>query len=299
MQIINLRMHQLRSLKELILPRGTLNTEALMLILNRKQAKTKSGGRVLFKYLDAQDDQKVMGRKMYTINMLNGSEKYKNIDELIIPDYMVVVDGKIVGFGLPLIENHKNLGNVINDDIEIKEKLKYLKKVGNIIQKVQHIDDESFRMQFGDLNEFNFIIDNNDEVKAIDLDSAYVGQDEPSNSAYYLLKNKYIAMVKEKYKTTSNGIIIPSDNTDLYCYNMMILNTLANEPMYKKDISVYYSYLNHLEDIGIDKELIKCFSNIYLPVDNNNPKDLILDIKSSITKDADYKVFQKERNINS
>ena len=299
MQIINLRMHQLRSLKELILPRGTLNTEALMLILNRKQAKTKSGGRVLFKYLDAQDDQKVMGRKMYTINMLNGSEKYKNIDELIIPDYMVVVDGIIVGFGLPLIENHKNLGNVINDDIEIKEKLKYLKKVGNIIQKVQHIDDESFRMQFGDLNEFNFIIDNNDEVKAIDLDSAYVGQDEPSNSAYYLLKNKYIAMVKEKYKTTSNGIIIPSDNTDLYCYNMMILNTLANEPMYKKDISVYYSYLNHLEDIGIDKELIKCFSNIYLPVDNNNPKDLILDIKSSITKDADYRVFQKERNINS
>ena len=297
MQIINLRMHQLRSLKELMLPRGTLNTEALMLILNRKQAKTKSGGRVLFKYLDAQDDQKVMGRKMYTINMLNGSQRYKNIKELIIPDYMVVVDGKIAGFGLPLIENHKNLGNVINDDIEIKEKLKYLKKVGNIIQKVQHIDDESFRMQFGDLNEYNFIIDNENNVKAIDLDSAYVGQDEPSNSAYYLLKNRYIAMVKEKYKTTSTGVIIPSDNTDLYCYNMMILNTLANEPMYKKDISIYYSYLKHLKDIGIDKELIKCFSNIYLPVDNNNPKDMITGIKEDIMKDADYKVFKKEHKI--
>ena len=80
MEIINLRMHQLRSLQELPLETGIFNTEALMLILRKNQAKTKSGGRMLFKYLDAQDDEKTMARKMYTINMLNGSEKYKSIE---------------------------------------------------------------------------------------------------------------------------------------------------------------------------------------------------------------------------
>lgn len=39
MKVVNLRMHQLRALKELVLERGTLNTEALMLILNKKTSK--------------------------------------------------------------------------------------------------------------------------------------------------------------------------------------------------------------------------------------------------------------------
>lgn len=298
MKIINLRMHQLRSLKELELEPGTFNTEALMLILNKNQAKTKSGGRMLFKYLDAQDDEKVMARKIYTINMLNGSEKYNSIDELIIPDHIVVVDGKIAGFALPLIENHKNLGKMLNnEDIALEKKLPYIIQLGNLIDKVQRVHDESFRMQFGDLNEFNFIIDKNDIVKSVDLDSAYLGQDEPSNSAYYLLKNKYITALKDKYKTTKNGIIIPTDNSDLYCYNMIILNTLAKESVFKVDIPTYYMYLNHLKDVGIDKELVKIFERIYLPVNNRNPKDLLQGISKNIEEDISFNTFKKEYKI--
>lgn len=299
MKIINLRMHQLRRLKELELPKGTLNTEALMLILNKKQAKTKNGGRMLLKYLDAQDDEKVMARKMYTINMLNGSKEYQNIEELIIPDHVVVVEGKIAGFAMPLMENHRNLGNVIKDDnVELKDKFEYLSQVGNIIHKVKHAHDKNFIMRFGDLNEFNFIIDSDDKVNAIDLDSAYVGQDEPSNSAYYLLKNPYIKMVKEKYKANDKGILIPSENTDLYCYNMIILHTLAKEPLFKVDMSTYYNYLEYLREIGIDKELVECFSNIYLPVDNINPRELLSNIKNDITEEAKFKTFKKEYKIN-
>lgn len=245
--------------------------------------------------MDAQDDAKVMARKMYTINMLNGSEKYKKIEELIIPDYAVVVDGKITGFAMPLIEKHRNLGAIINnEDIELCKKLPLLNQVGSIVDKVQRVNGESFKMNFGDLNEYNFIIDTKDRVRAIDLDSAYLGQDEPSNMAYYLLKNKYISKLKEKYKTTKSNVIIPSDNTDLYCYNMMILNTIAKDSVFKKDIPTYYMYLNHLKDIGVDKELVKCFENIYLPVKNRNPKDIILDIDPKIEQDADFKVFKKE-----
>ena len=298
MKIINLRMHQLRSLKELPLEKGIFNTEALMLILRKNQAKSQNGGRLLFKYLDAQDDEKVMARKLYPINMLNGSSKYSSIEQLIIPEYVVVVDGKIAGFAMPLIENHRNLGKLLNEEeVPLDIKLSYLKKLGKIISDVERIDNESFKMQFGDLNEFNFIIDQQDEVKAVDLDSAYLGQDKPANMAYYLLKNQYISDLKEKYKTTSNGIIIPTDNSDLYCYNMILLNTLSKEDMFKKDISIYYMYLNHLKDVGIDKELIKIFNKIYLPIDNENPRKLLDQIDPSIEKDIEYKVFQKEYRI--
>lgn len=298
MKIINLRMHQLRSLKELELEPGTFNTEALMLILNKKQAKTKDGGRMLFKYLDAQDDEKVMARKLYTINMLNGSEKYSSINELIIPDHIVVVDGKIAGFALPLIENHKNLGKLLNNEtISLETKLPYIIQLGSIVDKVERITNESFRMQFGDLNEFNFIIDRNNKVKSVDLDSAYLGQDEPSNTAYYLLKNKYITALKDKYKTTKNNIIIPTDNSDLYCYNMIVLNTLAKEDIFKVDIPTYYMYLNHLKDIGIDKELIKIFERIYLPNNNRNPKDLLKNINPSSETEMDFKTFKREYKI--
>lgn len=298
MKIINLHMNQLRHLEELPLEKGIFNTEALMLILNRSQSQSISEGRMLFKYLDAQDDEKVMARKMYTINMLNGSEKYKKIKELIIPDLVVVVDGKIAGFSMPLIEDHKNLGGLLNDDeISLKSKLPYLNKIGKIISKVQGVKDESFKMQFGDLNEYNFIIDKNKNVKAIDLDSAYLGQDEPPNSAYYLLKNQYITELKEKYRTMNNGLIIPSDNSDLYCYSMILLNTLAKEKMFKQDITTYYMYLNHLKDVGIDKELIDIFNKIYLPVNNVNPKDLVKEIDPKMEKDIEFKVFQKEYKI--
>ena len=190
MKIVNLRMHQLRKLKELVLERGTLNTEALMLVLNKHQVKTENGERMLFKYLDAQDDEKIMGRKMYALNLLNSSIYYKQIKELIIPDTIIVVDNKIAGFALPLIENHTNLGIFLSkEENKFSKKLEYLKQVGKILHQVQEVKEESFKMNFGDFNEFNFIIDKSDIVRAIDLDSVYVGQDEPSHTAYYLLKN--------------------------------------------------------------------------------------------------------------
>ena len=298
MKIINLRMHQLRKLKELTLEKGTLNTEALMLVLNKHQVKTENGERMLFKYLDAQDDEKIMGRKMYALNLLNSSRYYKQIKELIIPDTIIVVDNKIAGFALPLIENHTNLGIFLSkEENKFSKKLEYLKQVGKILHQVQEVKEESFKMNFGDFNEFNFIIDKSDIVRAIDLDSVYVGQDEPSHTAYYLLKNKYLESIPDKYKLTQSGIMIPSNDTDLYCYNMILLNTLAEEEMYKKELDIFYKYLFHLKDIGIDKELLKIFNTIYLSKPNNNPLPLLKTINPELKEEMSYKTFKKEYKI--
>ena len=102
----------------------------------------------------------------------------------------------------------------------------------------------------------------------------------------------------DKYRYTKSGIIIPNNDSDLYCYNMILLNILADENMYKKDLDIYYKYLAHLKDVGIDSELVKIFNAIYLPMENQNPVHLIKTIKEDIKDDISYKVFKKEYKIN-
>lgn len=298
MNTIHLRIHELRKLKELALEKGTLNTEALMLILNKKHVKNSPEKTLLFKYLDAQDDEKIMGRKIYTVSLLNSSDQYREIDELIIPNTIVIVDNKIAGFAMPLVQNHTNLGIFLNNpNNSFSQKIEYLKQVGRIIDKVQRVTGESFRMNFGDLNEFNFIIDNHSIVRAIDLDSAYIGQDEPATAAYYLLKNDYLKLLSDKYRFSPTGIILPSDETDLYCYNTILLSTLAEEEIYKKSIDIFYKYLFHLKDVGLDIELIKIFSSIYNSNANQNPFALLKTIKPEWKDAMSYQTFKKEYKI--
>lgn len=296
MEVLNLRMYNLRKLKELPIERGVFNTEALMLILKKNCIKGTINEDRVFKYLDAQEDEMIMSQKISTVMKLNSKNEYKYIENLVIPDIMVVVNNSIVGFAMPLIRNHKNIGAIINNDkIDTTVKLYYLREIGNIIDKVHRTEDPSFKLNFGDLNEYNFILDRNKNVKVIDLDSSYTGEAKPLNCAYYLLKNKYLSMVNNKYKTASNGIILPTDNTDLYCYNMMILNAISGRSMFKEDIDVYYDYLNYLKSMDIDDNIIDSFSRIYVPVDNSNPKDYLDTIDKEKAKQLKFDTFIKRR----
>ena len=300
MHIKNFRMREIRKLKELQIESGVLNTEALMLVLKRKSFPDKVVR--VFKYLDAQEDPDIMAKKLYVVTALNTPNPYQEIEELVIPDSIIYVDNLIAGFGVPLIENHKNFGAIIqNPNIPLKEKIPYLQQLGNIIDKVQRVDASKNRFQFGDLNEFNFIVDGNDKVKAIDLDSAYLGVGEPLDMAYYLLRNDYITnFIKKhnsnKYKVTDSGIIIPNDDTDLYCYNMIVLKALSKENIYKQDINTYYQYLEYLSMLGLPDEIIESFNNIYIPKENTNPKDLLLDIDPSVEEKMDFREFKKVYN---
>ena len=294
MNQISLRMHQVRALKELRLPRGILNTEALMLVLNKKY-RTQDGKRMLLKYLDAQDDEEIMDRKTRVLSYLMHSP-YQELEELVIPDHKVLVDSKLAGFAMPLISRHVNLGKLINDPkVSFEIKKKYLIELGNLIDRVRRVEAKH-KMFFADLNEFNFIIDADKRLKAIDLDSSYVeGIDmNPPDMAYYLLKNNYLSSLPKKYPTTKEGVIISNENSDLYCYNMIILNAISGERMFKIDIEIYYQYLLYLEQIGVSAELIDVFRAIYEPRNNSNPRLLLEELPKELAEKASNKVFQKE-----
>lgn len=292
MNIQNLRMKQIKKLRELYLEPGVLNTEAYMLVLNRKYSDDKKER--VFKYLDMQEDKNIMSKKLYTVTTLDTLDEYKNIEELIIPDSIIYVDGNIAGFACPIVYNHKNLGVLINNpNVPLETKLSYIKQMGDIIDKVERVEYPNNKFQFGDLNEYNFIIDKDNKVKAIDLDSAYLGIGEPLNMAYYLLKNKYIKSIPEKYKATKKGIVIPSNNTDLYCYNMIILNALSKNNLHRVDIQTFYEYLDYIKDLNLPSDLIESINNIYIPKDNINPKDCLEYIDNSLEEKLEFKTFQK------
>ena len=292
---IHLRMHQVRSLKELRLSDGVFNSEALMLVLNKKYRST-DGKRLLFKYLDLQEVPEVMDRKSKVLGYLNNSG-YKELNDLVIPNYQVHVDGAHAGFAMPLIENHKNLGALLHSrNVSFAKKKEILMKLGLLIDKVQRVDSKN-KMYFGDLNEYNFIFDADSSLKAVDLDSAFIADREditPSSRAYYLLKNPTLKALPNKYIRTVGDVIIPNRESDLYSYNMILLDVIANHDMFKEDIATYYQYLDFLKKKGVPSELIDCFFAIYTPKSNSNPKDIIPELDDQLTHRTSFSQYQKK-----
>lgn len=290
-KIIDYDREDIDRLVSLNINEGVLNTEGTMLLLD--SLKTRSGGRVLFKYLENQDSPRIMQRKEDIVDYLADS-KYRLLDEFVIPEYKIRVDEEIVGFGMEYIENSHNLGSIINSDRDFKTKKKYLTSLGLLIDKVDRVDADK-KFYFGDLNEYNFLV-TDDKLKAIDLDSSYIEGLEgitPPSMTYYILRNYNLWKFPNKYKRTNLGIVIPNRDSDLYSYNMIILKILSNYNMHDVDMDTYYNYLLYLESIGIDKNLIDIFRNIYSDDSNLNPGDLVYELDDDVVERTDYKQFIK------
>lgn len=271
---------------------GVLNTEGTMLLLD--SLKTRSGGRVLFKYLENQDSPRIMQRKEDIVDYLSDS-KYRLLDEFVIPEYKIRVDEDIVGFGMEYIDDSRNLGSIINSDIGFDIKREYLTRLGLLIDKVDSVDEEK-KFYFGDLNEYNFLINKDNQLKAIDLDSSYIEGIEsitPPSMTYYILRNYNLWKFPNKYRRTPLGIVIPNRDSDLYSYSMILMKCLSNNNMHDVDLNTYYDYLLYLESIGVDKKLIDMFRRIYSDDANLNPVDLIYRLDDDVVERTDFKQFQK------
>ncbi len=298
MKIVTLSKNQYEKLLPLDIPREVFNTEARM-----------------FRYTTPRREEKVVkslyntegetfGGKLYTLEMLNKNAEYLP-ENFVIPDSLLSVRDNIVGFTIPYIEGI-NLSTIINDPkLSVKEQLYYLKKVGELLQQLKSIREYTplTNIYLNDLHESNFIVNpKKRSIYAIDLDSCKIGNNICFTSRF-LTPFSLAATVPQKYhenlEEKGPGVIIPDENTDLLCYNLMVLNYLrginvdslpnslimnhqsnisslsikeAEEISYEERLSLeFYEYLNYLEAIGISKELLECFSKILGNCPNENP----------------------------
>ena len=299
MESFNISKRKYNNLKQLILPDGIISTEANFYKFNHL------GKTMVFKSLHKTSGS-IFANKLYTLEML---KTYSDIlpDDFILPESLVSVDKEIKGFCLPYYKGD-NLELVLsNNNISIDDKLLYLKKVGELLNKLSSIRKESNLkcIYINDLHASNFLVNKKlKELKVIDLDSCRICDSKPFTARYLtplsLLNeapgnNKYEIYQKDSidytnfnildilsyseyepyycnYKNYKDelGYINSNEDSDLYCYTIMFLNYLYGSNVGSFSLEQFYDYITHLERIGIDKHLILSLIKIVTSAPNEN-----------------------------
>lgn len=273
MKRVNISEQRANNLKKYNI--SCLNTEAIIYYFTLKK-KWKLEDKVFKKFFIT--NGKEFNNKMYTINSLIDYKDEINIDELVIPDCLVSINSKIVGYAMELVDG-MNLSRIIYDSkISFQDKLQILKKVGIVLDKMQNVRQYTNVNDFyiGDMHEENIMVDNNGNIKVIDLDSSKILNNLASPTRYLQsLKRKNVINNKYRIDSINEDIITPSEQTDYYCYIVLLLNTLYQGDITKLDMIEFYQYLDFLKSIGINSELIDTFENIYTNKPNINISCLI------------------------
>lgn len=305
MQTINISKKRFESLKKYQIPNYVYNTEGTIYelpIKNKWETQIKLLKRL---YLT---NGLVFGNKLQTINSLIDNKNKINIEEIVFPEKIAIVDSQIVGFTMPLIESI-NLKQALMSNIPNETKIAYLKQIGEILEKMRLVREYTEISEFfiNDLHESNFIVDKEGTVKAIDIDSCKINGNQAFNSKYLSSKSfineickyqknncqepsKYKTYTKEKY-AYNQGLFIPDENTDIYCYIMIILNYLYGEDISKFSLQEFYEYLEYLKTIGISLELISYFEKIASNSQNENPYELLDNLIPYIER-SNHKVYK-------
>ena len=248
--------------------------------------KDKNFNNILLKKFH-RTDQDIIERKERTIEAIQKSA-LKDYEELVIPKDIVTISGIKSGFTIKEVTNNTNLHIYLNDKkIKSEEKLEVLKKIGLLLKKTQHQNQEFY---FSDLQDYNFLVDDNKNIYAVDLDSSAVRTDKPIACKYIVLYDKTRGL--KKYKTNCNREVYPNHEVDNYCFNTMVLNFLSTTPINRLSFEEYSSYLDYLLETNMISNNIY---NILINQYTNKYTESIIDYFDEIKKEtgrASYKVYE-------
>lgn len=269
MQIINMSKTKLNSLEPLVLPKNVTSTECELF------KYPYYGKEKLLKKLHRTDGI-IFANKLYTIEALNAN-KDSMPSNFILPESLVSINKKIEAFTMKYIKGI-NLSVILNNpDITYEEKIHYLKSIGRILEQMQNIRKYTNLNNFylGDIHEDNFLVERDkQEVYIVDLDSCKIAGNK-SFPGRYLTNSSLIKYNSTKYQTLSQTDDLADykidENTDIYCYIIMILNYLYDGRVDRLSLDKFYDFINYLEDIKVNIELIECFNKIVVGGNNINP----------------------------
>ena len=287
MKIVNISEHRANNLRKYNIK--CLNTEAILYYFSMKK-KWKVEDKVFKKFFVTNGVE--FSNKMYTINSLIDYKEEIGIEELVIPDCLISINSNIVGYAMDLV-NGVNLSQIMYDSkYSIKEKIEFLKQFGEVLRKMQNVRQYTNVKDFyiGDIHEENIMVNNDGNIRIIDLDSCKILNNLASPTRYLQsLKRKNMINNKYRIDKVNPDIITPNEQTDYYCFIILLLNTLYQGDITKLDKIDYYCYLEHLKSLGIHPDLIDAFENIYTNKSNENI-DYLLD-------SINDKALQAHRNV--
>ena len=296
MKTINISKKKFENLNELELSKYTFNTEGQMYNI-----RYKNKDKILKRLYN--DEGVTFANKLYTLEMLNF---YKNNlpSNFVIPDYLVSIDDDIIGFTIPRVKGI-NLTDLLKEkSISNREKIYYFIKLGETLNQLKNIRKYGSlkEIYINDLHESNIMINiQNKELNIIDLDSSRIFNNG-SFGARYLGPTFFINSKPHKYiynddaKLNGPGYLIANENSDLYCYNIMLLNYLYGSKITELNIDEFYKYLEYLHKIGIDNNLLESFNKLTTASDNINPLnylETLTDVQIARSKKIVYEYNKK------
>lgn len=224
----------------------------------------------------------------YNIETLKNLNKNKKIlpNNICIPECLVIDGKRYVSFLQPYLEGENLINVLYNEYYSVREQIKYLEQIGLLLERLKNVRKENnIEFYINDLHESNIIV-YKDEIKIIDTDTCIIDNDY-AYKAKYLTDASLIKYTKNKYKINNKmtpGYIIANKQSDLFCYNIIILNYLfgkyyGRESVNYFDISKYNDFLNYLYKIGISYGLIESFDKVISYENNINPYKYLCDLK--------------------
>ena len=268
-KFLSIMKTKLNSLEPLILPKNVTSTECELF------KYPYYGKEKLLKKLHRTDGI-IFANKLYTIGALNAN-KDSMPSNFVLPESLVSINKKIEAFTMKYIKGI-NLSVILNNpDITYEEKIHYLKSIGRILEQMQNIRKYTNLNNFylGDIHEDNFLVERDkQEIYIVDLDSCKIAGNK-SFPGRYLTNSSLIKYNNTKYQTLSQTDDLADykidENTDIYCYIIMILNYLYDGRVDRLSLDKFYDFINYLEDIKVNIELIECFNKIVVGGNNINP----------------------------
>lgn len=295
MNTIFLTRSQFMKLKKHKLEKNINNTEAT-LYLYHKRGNINSSNFMLKQFYIKEGEY--FSNKLFTLNNLIDNRSIINLDNLVLPFLLVVINGTVSGYLMPYIKGPNLLTILQNPKIEIDVKLDYLRQVGQILENVANNPELNGQFSLGDVHEGNFVIEEeSNKVYAVDLDSCKIKNNLPS-PAKYLVNNPNLEQMQYKYPKNQDGIHLVSQDTDILCYICMILNTISKVEIYKLPLEEYFIYLDYLEEIGFGPDFVNCCRLVYTNAPNLSPLHYLDQIPQLIGRAsyAVFKIYQEQMN---
>ena len=273
-----------KELQEIKLPKEIKNQEAKVYLIPNKD-KWNSNQKLLKRLNDNKGFD--FGNKLLTVNALIDNKDIINIEELILPEKLAVYNKEIIGFIMPYIKSINFQWLLKSNEFDNATKKRLLIEIGEILDKMnnrrKNIKLKDFYLN--DIREANFIYNiETKHLNVVDLDSCSISKNNPM-LALYLTSFSEIINYPFKYEVNRNSsdlsyeyYIKPSNNTEYYCYNMILLNYLFQDKAYNMNTKDFFLYINYLDSIGFPKCLLDALSYMYTSVDNQNIKPYLEDL---------------------
>lgn len=210
--------------------------------------------------------------KLYVISSLYSRRKDIEVPALLLPLGLGMEEEVLQGMLTEYVLG-PTLQRILEDPtVDIYTKVGYLKQISKILKQMKKTREKKDLHDFflNDIHEKNFILDRKrDILRVSDLDSSHIAGNHFATSKHLIARD--LSLFPEKYKQieAKKRKIIASEETELFCYAMIVMLFLTNRNViYTMD--EYMECLNFLASVGVNKELLDALAKVYSTDKNVN-----------------------------